>query len=450
MWRRPFLGVTSPQQPFAFGSRNHGQIRNRTGGYPRRGPALPDRAGPLRRRHRAAGHGPRRQRAVPARPRQDQAHRRVQGQGRAGRAGRADRRRCRGRKARRHDGAPDAGGFRRAQGPPHVPADAGVRPRPPCRRPRGLRRRRDGRAGARRGRTGRGRLRAASRGHQHRGRGQARRAEGVGRQPAGQQRLPPDVRQPGGDRRGLRQGQARGQAPRREQPHLAGVDGAARRDRRLRQRQRFLHALCGLAEPAWAAHGALARVPCGGEPDPRRLAGRRRRLRPQGRAVPRRSPGDVGVEEAPPPGEVGGEPQREHAQRPPRPRDGLLRGACARRERKNPRAAQQVAVPDGRVFRRRGTRGRRVLDPLRARGLRHPDHAHHVAGGVHQHLAERALSRRRPPRGGLLHGAAHRARGAPDRHGARGNPPPQSDPDRTSCPTPRRPTGSTTPASSCG
>ena len=41
--------------------------------------------------------------------------------------------------------------------------------------------------------------------------------------------------------------------------------------------------------PHGAAHGDLAHLPRAGEPDPRRLAGRRRRLRPQGRAVPRRS-----------------------------------------------------------------------------------------------------------------------------------------------------------------
>ena len=108
------------------------------------------------------------------------------------------------------------------------------RPRPPRRRPRRLRRRRDAGAGARRRGAGRGRLRAAAGAGQYRGRRQARRAQGVGRQPGRQQRLPPDVRQQGGDRRGLRRRQARRQAPRREQPAVAGLDGAARRDRRLR------------------------------------------------------------------------------------------------------------------------------------------------------------------------------------------------------------------------
>ena len=48
----------------------------------------------------------------------------VQGQGRARRAAGADRRRCRRREDRRAHLASDAGGFRRAQGPPHLPAAA--------------------------------------------------------------------------------------------------------------------------------------------------------------------------------------------------------------------------------------------------------------------------------------------------------------------------------------
>ena len=126
------------------------------------------------------------------------------------------------------DLASDAGGFRRAQGPPHLPAAARERPRPPRRRPRRLRRRRDADAGARRRRAGRGRLRAAAGGGEYRGRRQARRGQGLGRQSGRQQRLPPDVRQQGGDRRGLCLRQARRQASRREQPPVARVDGAAR------------------------------------------------------------------------------------------------------------------------------------------------------------------------------------------------------------------------------
>ena len=151
-------------------------------------------------------------------------------------------------------------------------------------------------------------------------------------------------------------------------------------------------------ESARRAHGGLAHLPRAGEPHPRGLARRRRRLRPQGRLLPRGRPRGLGRAQAPPPGEMGLDPQRSHAERPSRPRDGLLRRARARRARQDSRAALEVAVPDGRLFRRRGARRRRLLDPLRAGRLRHPDHAHHVAGRVHQHLAERAVSRRRPSR----------------------------------------------------
>ena len=64
------------------------------------------------------------QRAVAARPRQDQEDRRRQGQGRARRAAGADRRRRRRREDRRAHLASDAGGLRRAEGPPHLPAAA--------------------------------------------------------------------------------------------------------------------------------------------------------------------------------------------------------------------------------------------------------------------------------------------------------------------------------------
>ena len=276
---------------------------------------------------------------------------------------------------------------------------------------------RDAGAGARRRRTGRGRVRAAAGGGEPGRRRQGRRAQGLGRQPERQHRLPADVRQQGRDRRRLRQRQARRQAAGGEQPHFAGRDGAAGRHRRLQRGRQFLHPPHDHAESARRAHGALARAACAGEPHPGDLARCRRRLRAQGRAVPRRRADAVGVAQDRPAGEVGRHPQREHAQRSPRPRDGLLRRAGARRSRQDPRAAGAHAVPARRLLRRPGAGGRRDVDPLRARGLRHPDHAHHVARSVHQHLAERALPRRRPSRGGLLHGAADRTRRARDRHG---------------------------------
>ena len=247
----------------------HGQVRNRTTGAQGRGPALPHRQGPLRRRHRAARHVLRRQRAVSPRPRPHQKGRHIEGQGRARRAARADRRRRRGREARRHDRASDAGGFRRAQGPPHPPAAAGVRQGAHCRRPRRLRGRRDREPGARRRRAGDGRIRAAARRGEHRGRRQGGRAQGARRKQYGQHRVPPDVRQCRGHRSGLRQGQARGEAARREQPAVARLDGAASRDRRLRGGDRPVHAALGLAESARRAHGDLAHLPRAGESDPK-------------------------------------------------------------------------------------------------------------------------------------------------------------------------------------
>ena len=88
----------------------------------------------------------------------------------------------------------------------------------------------------------------------------------------------------------------------------------------------------------------------------------------------------------------------------------------------------RLPVPARRLFRRRSAGGGRILAALHSGGLRHPDHAHHVAGPVHQHVAVRALSRRRSSRGGLFHGAADRARGARDRHRSRRDPAAQPDP----------------------
>ena len=191
---------------------------------------------------------------------------------------------------------------------------------------------------------------------------------------------------------------------------VAGLDGAARRDRRLRGGDRPVHA----ATPprrirmacAWrSAHifhvpenqirvispdvGGGFGLKGGAYPDDLLVMWASKKLRRPVKWVASRS-----------------ESMMNDA---PRPRDGLLRRARARRQRQDPRAALEVAVPDGRLVRQRGARRRRVLDPLRARGLRHPDHAPDVAGRVHQHLDLGAVPRRRPAGGGLFHGAADRA-----------------------------------------
>ena len=79
----------------------------------------------------------------------------------------------------------------------------------------------------------RGRLRDAAGGGAARRCRQGWRAESVGRQSERQRRLSTDVRRPGGDRCGIREGEASREAAHREQPADAGVDGAAHRDRRL-------------------------------------------------------------------------------------------------------------------------------------------------------------------------------------------------------------------------
>ena len=119
----------------------------------------------------------------------------------------------------------------------------------------------------------------------------------------------------------------------------AGVDGAAHRDRRLQRRGRRLHALYLVAESAWRAHGDRAHLPCQREPGARGRARRRRRLRPEGRRVPGRRAGDVGLEEAAPPGEMGRDALGKHDDRPHRPRSRQLRRARARREGQDPRAS---------------------------------------------------------------------------------------------------------------
>ncbi len=212
------------------------------------------------------------------------------------------------------------------------------RPRPPCRRPRRLRRRRDADPGARRRRAGRGRLRAAEGGGQHRGRRQARRDQGVGRQSGRQQRLPPDVRQQGGDRRRLRQAkhvvklrvENNRLSPVSMEPRVAigDYDVATDEYHALQRHRRIRTARAWRSRTSSTCRRTSIRVV---SPDVGGGFGLKGGFFPEDGLVV------WAVAEASPPGEVGLDPQRSHAQRPSRPRDGLLRRACARRARQDSR-----------------------------------------------------------------------------------------------------------------
>ena len=165
-----------------------------------------------------------------------------QGQGRARRAGGADRRGLDRVRLGRPAGARRPQAPRRLAQLPAALSGAGQGSRALGRRLRRLRGGRDQAPGRRRRRTDRGRLRAAAGRDRHRRRRQAGRAAGLGRL-QGQHLLRADSRRQGRDRRGLRQGRARGQAAPRDQPRHHRIDGAARLDRRLQPSRRPLHDL---------------------------------------------------------------------------------------------------------------------------------------------------------------------------------------------------------------
>ena len=104
--------------------------------------------------------------------------------------------------------------------------------------------RRDAGAGQGRGREGQGRLRGAAGGDRSR-QGAERPADPRGRAEQHDLSVAPRRRQ--GGRCRVQGGEARHQARHRQQPAGAQRDGAARRDRRIRSRQRQLHALEHLA-----------------------------------------------------------------------------------------------------------------------------------------------------------------------------------------------------------
>ena len=164
------------------------------------------------------------------------------------------------------------------------------------RRPRRVRGGRDAGPGARCRRAGGGRLRAAAGGGRARGRRQGRRHQGVGRLPAGQCRLPADVRQQGRDRRRVRQGQARGQAARREQPALAGRAWSRASPSATTTPPTTTYTLYTASQNPHGVRMEMSHIFHVPENQhPGGLARCRRWLRAQGRPVSRRRAGAVGV-----------------------------------------------------------------------------------------------------------------------------------------------------------
>ena len=136
----------------------------------------------------------------------------------------------------------------------------------------------------------------------------------------------------------------------------------------------------------------------------------------------------VGGEEDRPPGVLDVRPLRSVPDRQPRPRRLQRRRAGARREGQVPGAAHPPHRQHGRLHRR----GRRQHpdhqhDALPARHVRHQADRRADPLRVHQHRRHRALSRRRPAGGELLHRARGRRGGAHHRH--RPGPAAQAQPD---------------------
>ena len=150
-------------------------------------------------------------------------------------------------------------------------------------------------AGQGRGREGQGRLRGAAGGR--RSRQGARRGRAADpRRRAEQHDLPVASRRPEGDRGRVQVGQPRHQARHHQQPAGAERDRAARRDRRLRCRQRHADAVEHVAEPACRAarHRGVRRHGAGAQAA-RDRAGCRRRFRLEDLHLSRRGRLPLGV-----------------------------------------------------------------------------------------------------------------------------------------------------------
>ena len=210
---------------------------------------------------------------------------------------------------------------------------------------------------------------------------------------------------------GLRRGRPCDAARASQQPPRRRRDGAARRDRLLRREERALHLPCRLPGRVRAARPARR--------DPRRPAGQaarahrqcRRLVRHEGAGLSRIRPHAARRAPARAAGQVDRRALDELPLRQPRPRPREGRRARARRRGPLPRAAAHRHRQHGRLSRRGG-----AADADAQCGQEHGERLPHAADRgldevrVHQHELRDRLSRRRPARGQLLHGAADRRR----------------------------------------
>ena len=188
------------------------------------------------------------------------------------------------------------------------------------------------------------------------------------------------------------------------------ADGAARRARRLRCRDRTLHRLCRQRRRG-AAQGRSRHHPrrAAGE-GPRAHAGRRRQFRHPRHDLSRVRAGGLGREKTRPAGEMDQRAPRVVPERLPGARSCRRSGAGARRQgqvsgdaRLEPRQSRR---PHHQF--RHGAEGRGDdVEHLPRAGGAFPRPRHAV-----QHLADAALSQRRPAGSDFRHGAADRSRRA--------------------------------------
>ena len=192
-----------------------------------------------------------------------------------------------------------------------------------------------------------------------------------------------------------------------------GDDGAAGGDRGVGSGQWPLHRPRRRRRPGAHAHRRGRRARRARERGARGRARRGRQLRHAQQLLSGVRAGRLGGPAPRPAREVDGRPARGIPGRLPGPRSRLARRAGPRRRRHLPGVSRRQH--------QQRRRPRRLVSSAqqghgdRDHGLRHSGGVGAWSGRRHQHVADHALSQRRPPRGHVRHGAADRSRRSPSR-----------------------------------